>query len=149
MATLRPLRILSDCAVVCTKCYTRGAEAEFDDALRPLLEARGVRVGSHCLSLSLFFSLPPSLSISLYIYISLGQIVTLLTMTARNLELIKQDVPCLWKPTTDVTLNPQFHEWFKEQLARGVLTLFVGGCTTTSCVRVSSQARYSCNICIH
>jgi len=83
----RPER-LSGCAVLCTKCYTDGAEAEYDDALEPIL----------------------------------------------------RNVPCVWKPTTDVTRNPKFHVWFRERLEAGVRTLVIGGCTTTSCVRVSSQA---------
>lgn len=79
---------LSDCAVMCTKCYTEGEEADYDDTLRPLLAG----------------------------------------------------VPCIWKPSTDVTINPKFHEWFQKCLSMGVRTLVIGGCTTTSCVRVSSQS---------
>lgn len=33
-----------------------------------------------------------------------------------------------------------FPEWMEDRLREGVRTLVVGGCTTTSCVRVSSQA---------
>eukprot|EP00668_Euglena_longa_P014699 GGOE01018705.1.p3 GENE.GGOE01018705.1~~GGOE01018705.1.p3 ORF type:complete len:123 (+),score=27.83 GGOE01018705.1:552-920(+) len=33
-----------------------------------------------------------------------------------------------------------FEEWMDARLRQGVQTLVVGGCTTTSCVRVSSQA---------
>ena len=49
--------------------------------------------------------------------------------------------PYVVKPTMDVTAHGDpFHRWMREQLSRGVKTLVVGGCTTTSCVRVSSQA---------
>lgn len=48
--------------------------------------------------------------------------------------------PSVWKGTTDVTRNRRFHEWLRGKLEQGVRTLVVGGCTTTSCVRVSSQA---------
>eukprot|EP00747_Dinoflagellata_sp_TGD_P105837 gnl/TRDRNA2_/TRDRNA2_169671_c0_seq4.p1 gnl/TRDRNA2_/TRDRNA2_169671_c0~~gnl/TRDRNA2_/TRDRNA2_169671_c0_seq4.p1 ORF type:complete len:229 (-),score=39.55 gnl/TRDRNA2_/TRDRNA2_169671_c0_seq4:47-733(-) len=88
VALLKKPQLLSGCAVICTKCYTHGEEAEFDDRLKPML----------------------------------------------------REVPCVHKPTTDVTLNPRFHDWFRVHLAAGVKTLVVGGCTTTSCVRVSSQA---------
>uniref|UniRef100_A0A7S4PTA9 Isochorismatase-like domain-containing protein n=1 Tax=Alexandrium monilatum TaxID=311494 RepID=A0A7S4PTA9_9DINO len=57
-----------------------------------------------------------------------------------DLRPLLDGVPYVWKPTTDVTRNPKFHDWFEERLAAGVRTLVVGGCTTTSCVRVSSQA---------
>lgn len=88
IALLRRPALLSGCAVLRTKCYTDGDEAEH----------------------------PPELD-----------------------ELLR-DVPCVWKPTTDVTLNPRFHDWLRQRLAAGVQTLVVGGCTTTSCVRDSSQA---------
>lgn len=88
IALLRRPERLAGCAVLCTRCYTSGEEAEFEDSLRPLLAG----------------------------------------------------VPCVWKPTTDVTRNPKFHDWFRQRLGEGVRTLVVGGCTTTSCVRVSSQA---------
>lgn len=51
-----------------------------------------------------------------------------------------EGAPCIWKPTTDVTRNPQFHELVSSWHAQQVHVLVVGGCTTTSCVRVSSQA---------
>ena len=39
----------------------------------------------------------------------------------------------------DVTQNPAFFDWLKRQVDLGIRTLVIGGCTTTSCVRVSSQ----------
>jgi len=51
-----------------------------------------------------------------------------------------RDTPCVWKPNTNITQNPRFHDWFKDRLGAGVRTVVIGGCTTTSCVRVSSQA---------
>ncbi|CAK0839215.1 unnamed protein product [Prorocentrum cordatum] len=85
---LRSPERLSGCAVLCTKCYTEGEEADYDDDLKPLLAG----------------------------------------------------APCFWKPTTDITRNSHFHKWFEERLSAGMQTLVIGGCTTTSCVRVSSQA---------
>lgn len=88
VALLESPRALSRCAVLCTRCYLEGAEAEYPPRLAVLLDR----------------------------------------------------VPCVWKPSTDVTWNPLFHEWLRDRLAAGVRTLVIGGCTTTSCVRVSSQA---------
>ena len=48
--------------------------------------------------------------------------------------------PCLHKPGTDVTQNSAFEPWLLERVEEGLEVLVVGGCTTTSCVRVSSQA---------
>jgi len=50
-----------------------------------------------------------------------------------------REAPQLLKPTTDVTANPRFNEWLCGQINDGVGALLVCGCTTTSCVRVSSQ----------
>ncbi|OLP79258.1 hypothetical protein AK812_SmicGene40469 [Symbiodinium microadriaticum] len=47
-------------------------------------------------------------------------------------------VPCIHKPTMDVTYNPAFFRWLQQQVRCGVNVLIIGGCTTTSCVRVSS-----------
>jgi len=49
-------------------------------------------------------------------------------------------VPWVWKPDTNITEADGFVEWLDAQMARGIHTLVIGGCTTTSCVRVSSQA---------
>ena len=38
-----------------------------------------------------------------------------------------------------VTANPSFFPWLRSQVQLGVGVLVIGGCTTTSCVRVSSQ----------
>jgi len=51
-----------------------------------------------------------------------------------------REVPWVWKPTMDITQNARFHTWMEAQLSAGVKTFVIGGCTTTSCVRVSSQA---------
>eukprot|EP00439_Symbiodinium_sp_Y106_P066732 s1008_g10.t3 len=45
-------------------------------------------------------------------------------------------VPCIHKPTMDVTYNPAFFRWLQQQVRCGVNVLVIGGCTTTSCVRV-------------
>lgn len=43
------------------------------------------------------------------------------------------------KPSTSVMHAHGFREWVEEELLkRGINTLVIGGCTTTSCVRVSS-----------
>merc|ERR1711934_512072 len=44
------------------------------------------------------------------------------------------------KPTTNIMLAAGFSEWIEAEMLGGVQTLVIGGCTTTSCVRVSSQA---------
>ena len=46
----------------------------------------------------------------------------------------------VWKPNTNILEAPGFAQWLEAHLQNGVRTLIVGGCTTTSCVRVSSQA---------
>eukprot|EP00927_Polykrikos_kofoidii_P073034 TRINITY_DN69105_c0_g1_i1.p1 TRINITY_DN69105_c0_g1~~TRINITY_DN69105_c0_g1_i1.p1 ORF type:complete len:249 (-),score=48.67 TRINITY_DN69105_c0_g1_i1:118-822(-) len=57
-----------------------------------------------------------------------------------SVEQILRDYPCIHKPTMDVTLNPRFAAWLRSEVKRGLGVLLIGGCTTTSCVRVSSQA---------
>lgn len=67
------------------------------------------------------------------------------------LEPFLRDANCIHKPTMDVTSNPAFFRWLRTQvqhlgrysmeprgLRQGVEVLVIGGCTTTSCVRVSS-----------
>eukprot|EP00667_Euglena_gracilis_P022730 EG_transcript_25409 len=49
-------------------------------------------------------------------------------------------IPWVWKPNTNIMQAAGFAEWLNTQLGQGVGTLVVGGCTTTACVRVSSQA---------
>merc|ERR1712056_146208 len=39
----------------------------------------------------------------------------------------------------DVTFNARFAKWLRREAQQGLDVLVVGGCTTTSCVRVSSQ----------
>jgi len=46
----------------------------------------------------------------------------------------------VWKPNTNILEAPGFAQWLEAHLQNGVRTLIVGGCTTTSCVRLSSQA---------
>lgn len=55
------------------------------------------------------------------------------------LESALRRFPCIHKPTMDVTLNPRFASWLFKQVEDGLNILVIGGCTTTSCVRVSSQ----------
>ncbi len=40
----------------------------------------------------------------------------------------------------NIMLANGFSEWLDQRLAEGFRQLVIGGCTTTSCVRVSSQA---------
>ncbi|CAK9084388.1 CCA tRNA nucleotidyltransferase [Durusdinium trenchii] len=54
------------------------------------------------------------------------------------LEPLLRKRPCIHKPTMDVTYNPAFFQWLHEQVEKGISVLVIGGCTTTSCVRVSS-----------
>jgi len=54
------------------------------------------------------------------------------------LEPLLKRYPCIHKPTMDVTYNPAFFRWLHEQVKQGINVLVIGGCTTTSCVRVSS-----------
>eukprot|EP00930_Biecheleria_cincta_P035975 TRINITY_DN24700_c0_g1_i1.p1 TRINITY_DN24700_c0_g1~~TRINITY_DN24700_c0_g1_i1.p1 ORF type:complete len:281 (-),score=43.31 TRINITY_DN24700_c0_g1_i1:61-903(-) len=55
------------------------------------------------------------------------------------LEPVLRGAECIHKPTMDVTCNPAFFPWLRRRVEQGVAVLVVGGCTTTSCVRVSSQ----------
>ena len=57
-------------------------------------------------------------------------------------ECLPTDVPFVHKPTMDVMKSADFTGWMERQMdePEGVEVLVVGGCTTTSCVRVSSQA---------
>eukprot|EP00929_Paragymnodinium_shiwhaense_P092170 TRINITY_DN52047_c0_g1_i1.p1 TRINITY_DN52047_c0_g1~~TRINITY_DN52047_c0_g1_i1.p1 ORF type:complete len:231 (-),score=48.93 TRINITY_DN52047_c0_g1_i1:149-841(-) len=51
-----------------------------------------------------------------------------------------KDQPCIHKRTMDVTLNRRYEDWLRKIVEEhGVDVLVIGGCTTTSCVRVSSQ----------
>lgn len=54
-------------------------------------------------------------------------------------EPLLREYNCIHKPTMDVTLNPRYSAWLKHEVDRGLDVLVIGGCTTTSCVRVSSQ----------
>lgn len=56
------------------------------------------------------------------------------------LDAALQPLPWVWKPSANVMEAEGFSDWIEAQMAGGVRTLVVGGCTTTSCVRVSSQA---------
>ena len=47
--------------------------------------------------------------------------------------------PFVVKPNTDVTASDGFPEWLAARRGERLRRLVVGGCTTTSCVRVSSQ----------
>ena len=56
-------------------------------------------------------------------------------------------IPYVHKPTMNICLNPDFHEWMLhkinpiESAEKGhepLRKLYIGGCTTTSCVRISS-----------
>jgi nicotinamidase-related amidase len=49
-------------------------------------------------------------------------------------------LPWVWKPTMNVMQADGFAEWMDGRLQHGARVLVIGGCTTTSCVRVSSQA---------
>eukprot|EP01045_Picozoa_sp_COSAG04_P004496 COSAG04_NODE_196_length_20686_cov_2.719823_1_plen_203_part_00 len=49
-------------------------------------------------------------------------------------------IPWVRKRGSDVMEADGFAPWLEERLAEGVRTLVVCGCTTTSCVRVSSQS---------
>mmetsp|Transcript_29829 Transcript_29829/g.65190 ORF Transcript_29829/g.65190 Transcript_29829/m.65190 type:complete len:309 (-) Transcript_29829:88-1014(-) len=52
-----------------------------------------------------------------------------------------EDTPFVIKPSTNVMLAEGFHAWMLSAIqTKGIKTLVVGGCTTTSCVRVSSAA---------
>lgn len=55
-----------------------------------------------------------------------------------TLEPLLRKYPCIHKPTMDVTYNPAFFQWLRKQAQQGIGVLVIGGCTTTSCVRVSS-----------
>eukprot|EP00435_Cladocopium_sp_Y103_P075374 s26_g57.t1 len=55
-----------------------------------------------------------------------------------TLEPLLRKYPCIHKPTMDVTYNPAFFRWLRKQAQQGIGVLVIGGCTTTSCVRVSS-----------
>lgn len=56
-------------------------------------------------------------------------------------DVIPPNAPVVSKPNTNILHDPAFSEWVEScVLARGVNNLVVGGCTTTSCVRVSSSA---------
>ena len=55
------------------------------------------------------------------------------------------DAPCVIKNSTNVLTDPRFTSWLTGPLVMGrandaISTLVIGGCTTTSCVRVSAQA---------
>jgi len=56
-----------------------------------------------------------------------------------EMEPFLRDMPWVHKPTMDVTWTRKFWKWLNAQSEAGIGTLVVGGCTTTSCVRVSSQ----------
>ena len=50
-------------------------------------------------------------------------------------------LPCFHKPTTNIMKAEGFAPWLERAMRDAeVRTLVVVGCTTTSCVRVSSQA---------
>merc|ERR1711879_121533 len=57
-----------------------------------------------------------------------------------HVYLAPDSVPWVWKPNTNIMEAEGFPEWLEANLRKGVQTLVIGGCTTTSCVRVSSQA---------
>ena len=50
------------------------------------------------------------------------------------------NIPHVWKPTMNIMLADGFSKWLDQRLSEGVRQIVIGGCTTTSCVRVSSQA---------
>eukprot|EP00899_Mesostigma_viride_P024168 jgi/Mesvir1/4936/Mv15926-RA.1 len=52
-----------------------------------------------------------------------------------------EQATCFHKPDTNIVDNPTFVEWMDSRIqGRDVSTLVIGGCTVTSCVRVSSIA---------
>ena len=57
----------------------------------------------------------------------------------------KENIPFVHKPSMNICSNPDFHEWMRHRMASGntpdhstLRKLFIAGCTTTSCIRVSS-----------
>lgn len=57
----------------------------------------------------------------------------------------KENIPFVHKPTMNVCSNPKFHEWMRYRMAQGnssgqasLQKLYIAGCTTTSCIRISS-----------